>query len=243
MTAIRKIPANISEIKSFSDNVKWFRLLPQIKGIRFKAGQFLHLAIEPYDPSFSWPESRVFSIANSPLQTDYIDILVSRVGKYTTKMFQTLDIGDEVWIKLPYGVFNFNDSLKYPTVLIAGGTGISPFISFIQYAIDIELNTAIHLNYGVRNINLLIIEDLLKKAKQKLMKFTSRIHVEDLKNGESELILQSGQLPVKEIVQESLKLDNPIFYLSGPPAMIVAFDNELNNCGVPQGNIKYDHWE
>ena len=158
-------------------------------------------------------------------------------------MFQKLKVGDEIWIKMPYGIFNFDESLEHDTVLIAGGTGISPFISFLQYAIDKELNPAIHLNYGVRNTDLLIIEDLVKEAEQKLTKLNYRIHVEDFKNGQPKLNLHAGQLPVKEIIQESLKLNDPVFYLSGPPEMISAFDKELRNCGVDPQLIKYDNWE
>ena len=231
MAVVRKIPVSIVQIRSYSDYVKRFRLKPQKKGIKFKAGQFLHLALEPYDPSYNWPESRVFSMANSPTRIDYLDILVSKIGRFTNMMFRTLKVGDEIWIKLPYGIFNFDESLEHDTVLIAGGTGISPFISFLQYVIDKELNSAIHLNYGVRNTDLLIIEDLVREAQLKLTNFNYRIHVEDFKNGKSNLNLHPGQLPVKEIVQESLKLNYPVFYLSGPPAMILAFNKELRNYG------------
>jgi ferredoxin-NADP reductase len=148
MAAIRKIPVSVKEIISYSDNVKLFRLLPKRRGIQFKAGQFLHLAIEPYDPSFNWPESRVFSIANSPTRVETVDILVSKIGEFTEELFNNVKVDDELWIKLPYGIFNFDESMDHDTVLIAGGTGVSPYISFLQYAIDKNLNPAIHLNYG-----------------------------------------------------------------------------------------------
>ncbi|OQY05501.1 MAG: hypothetical protein B6I20_01080 [Bacteroidetes bacterium 4572_117] len=243
MAVVRKIPVEVVEIISFSENVRQYRLKPLKRGIRFKPGQFLHFAIDAYDPSSNWPESRVFSIANSPTRTEYIDILVSKIGEFTSKMFNTLQIGDEAWVKLPYGIFNFDESLEKDTVLIAGGTGVSPFISFLQHAIDKDLNPAIHLNYGVRNTDMLIIPDLVKEAKQKLPNFNYKIHVEDEINNNFGLKLESGQLPVSEIVEKSLALNDAVYYLSGPPAMIIAFDNELKAKGVAQNNIKYDNWE
>jgi len=243
MAVVRKIPVKVEEIISFSETVRQYKLKPLKKGIRFTPGQFLHLAIDEYDPSYNWPESRVFSLANSPTRKEYIDILVSKIGKFTSRMFDTLKVGDEAWIKLPYGIFNFDESLEKDTVLIAGGTGVSPFISFLQYAIDNELNPAIHLNYGVRNTDMLIIQDLVKEAKQKLSNFNYQIHVEDEINDDFELALNTGQLPVSEIVRKSLSLNDAVYYLSGPPAMIMAFDKELKAKGISQKNIKYDNWE
>jgi len=47
MAAIRKIPVSVKEIIAYSENVRLYRLEPKKRGIQFKAGQFLHLAIEP----------------------------------------------------------------------------------------------------------------------------------------------------------------------------------------------------
>ena len=53
---------------------------------RFKAGQFLHLTVDDYDPAGGfWPESRVFSIA-SPPGGDRVSIVYSVKGVYTRKM-------------------------------------------------------------------------------------------------------------------------------------------------------------
>ncbi len=243
MAVVRKIPVKVVEIIPFSDNVRQYKLEAQKSGIRFKPGQFLHLATDAYDPSTNWPESRVFSIANSPTRTQHIDILVSKIGVFTSEMFRSLKVGDEAWIKLPYGIFNFDESINHDTVLIAGGTGISPFISFLQYAIDHKLNPTIHLNYGVRKTDLLIIQDLVKEAEQKLSNFNYHIYVEEEISNDFGLNLKTGQLPVSKIVEQSLNLNQAVYYLSGPPAMITAFDEELKAKGVEQKFIKYDNWE
>ena len=243
MAAIRKIQASVEDIIEYSANVRKFVLKPAKLSFDFKAGQFLHLAIDSYDPSFNWPESRVFSIANSPTRKKYVEILVSRKGKFTGQMFEKLKKGDKVWLKLPYGIFNFDESIERDTVLIAGGTGISPFISFLQYAIDKELNPAIVLNYGVQNPDIIIINDLIAEANKKLSNFKYELYIENNGQKLENLNHNQGILDVKKIVSNSLKLNNPVFYLSGPPLMIENFEQELKNAGVKQNNIKYDIWE
>ena len=131
MATPRKIKATVSKIVRYNYGITFFQFVPEIS-CKFKPGQFLHLAIEPYDNSFNWPESRVFSITNSPSRNNLIEILVSPKGNFTNRMIRELKVGSEVWLKLPFGIFDFRNALYENIVLIAGGTGISPFISFLE---------------------------------------------------------------------------------------------------------------
>src|ERR1700719_3493528 len=80
-------------------------LLPEHLVPRFRAGQFLPLALDPYDPSGFWPESRVFSIASPPAQRDAVRITYAVHGRFTARMESDLVEGRQVWIKMPYGDF------------------------------------------------------------------------------------------------------------------------------------------
>ncbi|MCF6241132.1 MAG: FAD-dependent oxidoreductase [Bacteroidales bacterium] len=158
-------------------------------------------------------------------------------------MFNELKTGDKLWLKLPYGIFNFDDSMEKDSVLIAGGTGISPFMSFLQFAIDKKLNPVIHLNYGVNKPGLIIIEDLIKEAAQKLHNFKYHLFIENTGTGNTDLEFSTGILDIQKIINNSLKLNEPVYYLSGPPAMIESFEKSLINAGIKAKNIKYDIWE
>jgi NAD(P)H-flavin reductase len=60
-----KIQAEIVSVEPYGKDFFEVRMKPQGRVPRFKAGQFLHLTIDDYDPSGGfWPESRVFSIAS-----------------------------------------------------------------------------------------------------------------------------------------------------------------------------------
>ena len=84
-------------------------LEPELPLARFKVGQFLHLALDPFSPeSGYWPESRVFSIASSP-EAGFLRIVYSVKGRYTTRMSRELSEGKEVWLKYPFGEFIVRD--------------------------------------------------------------------------------------------------------------------------------------
>jgi NAD(P)H-flavin reductase len=239
MPAPRKIKVKVSEIKKFDGSVTFYRLIPEIK-IRFNPGQFLHLTLEKYDASYNWPESRVFSIANSSTRNEYIDILISPKGNYTSRIVNTLKIGDDVWIKLPFGDFNFKDAMDKNCILIAGGTGISPFISFMQYVIDTNFEYSLKLFYGVRNERLIIIDELLKECKEKIKNFSYELYLEETGTNTN---ATKGIVSIDKIIEETKNINNKIFYLSGPILMIKSFKEKLIESGVDINLIKYDNWE
>ena len=88
------------------------------------------MAIDNYDPSKFWPDSRVFSIASVPRNRDAIKITYAVKGKFTSRMENELKEGMTVWIKMPYGDFIIDGIGE--VVLLAGGTGITAFTAFIR---------------------------------------------------------------------------------------------------------------
>ena len=82
----------------------------------------MHLALDEYDPSSGWPESRCYSMQTSPVN-EFIKITFSVKGKFTTRMADELKQGKIIDLKLPYGDFFQQDHSKENVVFIAGGTG------------------------------------------------------------------------------------------------------------------------
>lgn len=241
MSTPRKVKAIVTDLNRFRDNITLFRFKPEFQ-VKFKPGHFLHIALDNYDPSFNWPESRVFSIANAPGK-EYIDILVSPKGRFTNRMINEISTGKQIWLKLPYGIFDFNDSVGKDVVLIAGGTGISPFISFLENTLeDGACYRSISLFYGVREPDLVIFERNIENYNNIINGFRCRLFCENINSSES-LKFEHGILPVKEIVTQTTHYSDPVFYLSGPKAMIGSFEKELNKNAVTSDRIFFDKWE
>ncbi|NJM15831.1 MAG: lipopolysaccharide biosynthesis protein RfbH [Bacteroidales bacterium] len=206
----------------------------------FKAGQFLHLAMEQYDPSMLWPASRVFSIASAPGNKSCIEIVVSAKGNFTTKMVEELKEQDTVWIKLPYGDFTF-DAPANKVVLIAGGTGISPFLSYLDHTLATGGNPNIYLYYGVRQPDLIIFNDKLNAYKNMLkeLQIFSEIPGETLVRDTK---ITHGKIDISAIYQTH-KHKNTTYYLSGPIQMTHAFKTYLLHNGINNTLVKIDNWD
>ena len=240
MTTPAKVRVLVEKIIEDAEGVKTFMMLPQKKCPIFKPGQFLHLAMDPYDPSFNWPESRVFSIANSPTRRDRLKIIFSVKGTFTRRMFDEVKEGDEVYIKLPYGSFTFPVD-DHPVILVAGGTGITRFLSYLEYAIDRQLGNEIHLHYGIRSAKLALGSLLLAECREKLPGFTCTYYTEDgswLDDVYENCL--TGIIDINNVTKDVS--DRTVYYLSGPPEMIITFKNNLLSQGIRQDFIVIDNW-
>lgn len=251
-----KIRAEVSELRRYGDGTYAVRMAPATRPPRFRAGQFLHLTIDDYDPAGGfWPESRVFSIASTWGDPE-LEIVYSVKGAYTRRMESFLAPGKEVWLKLPYGTFVIETSLppSRDAVLVAGGTGVSPFLPYIgglrtgqtgQTSQGDAQPRRVRLYYGVRYNDMLLARDLLQsRAREGLL--DAAVYVEQEAPDGSlapHLRPESGRLDIGRIHRESADLRDPHYFLSGPPAMIAAFKDGLSARGTDAGRIHIDEWE
>ena len=130
MPVAQKLACTVERITAHGDRVYTVALRPERQVPRFRAGQFLHLALDGYDPSGFWPESRVFSIASASTERESLRITYAVHGRYTARMERDLSEGRSVWIKMPYGDFVIENDRD--VVLFAGGTGITGFTAFLE---------------------------------------------------------------------------------------------------------------
>lgn len=193
---------------------------------KYHPGQFLHLAIDSdYDGSGQWPESRCFSMQSNPNETT-IKITYAVKGQFTKFMENQLRVGSEVWLKLPYGDLFTQQHNKENTVFIAGGTGITPFLSlFTNESFKEYIDPRIYLGFRSKPYN--IYRDELKCVKSS----DPKIYYEDV----------DGLLDIDKIFSESGI--NSDYFISGPPIMIKLFKQALFDKGVPLIRILTDDWE
>lgn len=230
-----KIRAVVTEVLHHTGSVASYRFKPQGRVPKFRAGQFLHISLDEYHPDAQWPESRVFSIASSPSERESeLAVTISVKGPFTERIFRTLKIGAECWLKLPYGDFFFAPD-RYLT-LIAGGVGITPYLSLLKQRLEEKSAQAVMLCYGVRSADHYLFSDLIDRCEVDLPNFRRTVWCE---NGS--VPGQKGILDIDAI--HAAAPDGSLFYLSGPPAMISAFKKRLLDLGVEIERIRVDDWE
>jgi ferredoxin-NADP reductase len=224
----KKYKAKIMSIQNPTSGVYTLEFA-SLKKFKFAPGEFLHLALDEYDTSGAWPESRCFSIQTSP-QEENIKITYSVKGDFTKRMENELVTGREIWLKLPFGDLFSQEHDKNNTVFVAGGTGITPFLSLFTDKSFAEYSNP-NLYLGFRNKDLHFYQKELSQAKQINPTLQTAVFYQDT----------DGLINIEKIY--SVHPDAGAFFISGPPAMIKGFKQNLLAKGVEENLIKTDDWE
>lgn len=241
MAASQKLCCEVRRIVDHGDHVYTIELASDKLFPIFKPGQFLHLALDSYDPSEYWPDSRVFSIASPPNKRDCLSITYSVRGRFTARMEKELTEEKKVWIKMPYGEFIVHATND--VVLIAGGTGITAFTAFIAGLSESSLNN-IFVAYGARTPDLLIYRNLIDHYANGVRRLKRWYFIEE---GSIDPFLVGqeirGKLSLKEIWEQIYDPFSSMYYLSGPPGMIKTLSCDLIDRDVNKDLIRIDAWE
>ncbi len=191
---------------------------PLAGGLNFLAGQFAFFTF----PNISKKEQHPFTISSHPYFKE-LRITVKKLGDYTSDLADQVSVGDPVWVEGPYGHFSSSYIKEKDQVWIAGGIGITPFLSLIN---DVYTNK-IRLIWCVSNKEEAVYQEELQKAKENDPDFDFQIWSSTDK----------GRLSL-----ESLQLDNyhnKGFLLCGPEGLKKSIYKDLKNQGVTSDNI-YD---
>jgi len=120
----------IVELTELTELEKLFRIvLPEDETLDHDPGQFVQVSL------FGVGEAPI-SICSSPTRGDSLELCVRNAGRFTEALHH-LKVGDEVGIRGPFGVgFPVVPLEGNDVLLIAGGLGIAPLRSLINYIID-----------------------------------------------------------------------------------------------------------
>ncbi|MCX6055151.1 MAG: FAD-dependent oxidoreductase [Chloroflexi bacterium] len=234
----QKLRCSVVQIRDHGDHVYSLELKPERQAPNFLPGQFMHLAIDPYEPGDFWPESRVFSIASSPAQRDRLAITYSVAGSFTKKMEQRVHVGSVVWVKLPYGDFMIRNKGK--VVLIAGGTGITAYTAFLE-GLSSDHEQSVTLFYGARSPGLLTFKPMVERKMNEVKAFSAWYFIEE-GEADEKCHLLSGRISVESLITKVVHPFETDFYLSGPPAMLAKLTLDLKSYSINPDHIILDAW-
>ncbi len=207
----------------------------------FEPGQYLEWTL-PHTGSDVRGSRRYFTIASSPTE-DHVRLGVKFSSPSSTfkKHLLNMQKGEKLFASQLGGDFVPPKDPQEKLVFIAGGIGITPFRSMIQYFMDKHEKRDVVLFYSNRSHEDIAYQNVLKQAQEKIgMKYICMITNTDQMpenwTGECGFITESL---IQKYVPDFLERK---FYLSGPTSMVDAYKTLLMHMSIPRKNIVTDYF-
>ena len=231
----KKLHLRVAEIREETPSTKVFRLVSADSYLPpFQAGQYLNLAVEVGQVRTSRP----YSISSPPNQVGYYEIAVRRAedGFVSNFLLDELQVGDQMESTSPAGNFYYNPLVHgKDLVFLAGGSGITPFMSMIRETTDRGLERRIHLIYGSQRPEDVIYGEELQDRAERHGNFKMDNVISDPVAGYRGL---TGFITAELIKKRVGDVFAKTFYLCGPEIMYSFCLQELETLGVPRKKIR-----
>ncbi len=235
----------IAEVKEMAPDCKSYTLVPDTdKGTKalayFGAGKYLTV----FETINGIPVTRAYSISSSPkdsLEGKYVlTIKLVEGGLVSRYIFDTWTVGTSVEVSAPSGNFEYQplrDAKK--VICLAGGSGITPFLSMANAIADGDEDFEMTLLYGSRNFDCILFREELEELEKKCNKIKV-VHVLSEKIKRSIKGVEKGFITA-ELIEKYAPKDEPYsVFLCGPQQMYEFVDKELEKIGLPKKYIRHE---
>lgn len=187
--------------------------------INFKPGQYLEWTLA--HKSDTRGARRFFTIASSPEENQIKSVI--RFSPNPSSFKRTLEeakVGQQIMVSVVAGEFTLPDDKDQKLALLAGGIGVTPFISMVKHLINTGEKRDIVLIYSNKTGAEIVEKDFWKKAQ----KLGVRVVF---------VLTEKGTRIDEGLIKKEIPdFKKRIFYISGPLSMISAFKKALKKMGV-----------
>lgn len=209
-------------------------------GFTFKPGQAIDLILDV--PQLGEDSRRhAFSIVSAPHEADLIVVTRMRDSAYK-RALATLQPGAAVAIDGPFGSMTLHNDVSRPACFIAGGIGITPFMSMLRHACEMKSARRLMLIYSNRRP-----EDAAFLAELEIIARSNdhfRLVATMTEMGKSASEWSGATQPVDASFLTGVlgDLSTAIHYVAGPPAMVAAVRDALTAAGVAEDDVRSEEF-
>ena len=210
-------------------------------GFAHAAGQNALVTLLNPPQTDSQGNSRTFTLASAPHEPELM--VATRIRDSAFKrVLKSAAIGTPVRIEGPDGVMVLHEDAARPAVFLAGGVGVTPFVSMARHAAKEKLPHRILLFYSNRRPEDAAFLDELERLEQAnrnyrlIATMTEAAKSSQPWNGETAMI-------GRELLERSLRdVKAPVYYFAGPPGMTMAMQSMLGGMGISENDMRSEEF-
>jgi ferredoxin-NADP reductase len=229
----------VSDVKELSHDTKLFRFVsekPNKPLAPFRAGQYIGLTVEINGVRTSRP----YSLVSSPNQLAYYELGIRKKmgGFVSPHLVDNVKIGDLFESTEPMGNLYYNPIFHGKNlVFIAGGCGITPFISFLRDITEKMVPLNIWLIYGALTEKDILFRNELEDMRSRRGNLKIRYI---LSEPEPDWTGACGFITKDMISSDIGYLNDKYYYIVGNRAMYGFIQQELNALGIPRHKTYFE---
>jgi ferredoxin-NADP reductase len=210
-------------------------------GFSFKAGQAADLTLLSPPETDSEGNIRTFSIASPPFE-DQLTFATRLRDTAFKRSLKVVPIGTEIHIASPSGSFTLHKNRNKPAVFLAGGIGITPFLSVVRQADHERLPHQLHLFYSNRRPEDAPFLDTLQGLEKTNPNFRLVSTMTEMTRSSCEWKGETGFINGEMLTRHLRTLEGPIYYVAGPPPMVAAMREMLVGAGVDEDDVRTEEF-
>ncbi len=222
------VAAEMTEIRRLSPSSIGFSV-KLAEPLAYLPGQYVNVSVP------GTAQTRSYSFSSMP-RDGVVEFLVRNIpnGLMSSYLADLAKPGDRLTLTGPIGSFYLRDVAR-PILMLAGGTGLAPFLAMLEVLRDTGATQPIHMIYGVTNDADLVEVDRLMAFAAAIPGFTFVTVVADAASSSERKGYVTHHMP-----DAVLHGGNVDVYLCGPPPMVDAVRGHLADKGVKPASFHFE---
>lgn len=229
-TTVGKVEGTLAMVEQLSeDSIELVVELDEGSELTFLPGQYVHIGV----PGSEAHRSYSFSSLPGEQRATFLIRNIPE-GVMSGYLSERAAEGDRLNLTGPLGSFYLREVTR-PVLMLAGGTGLAPFLSMLAQLEEKGCDSPVHLIYGVTKDDHLVKTDALEAIAKRLPNFSYITVVVD----------ETSEHPRKGYVTHHMDADvmhdgDVDIYLCGPPPMVDAVLQYFDAEGIVPQSFYYE---
>lgn len=157
-------------------------------------------------------------------------------------VLRSLPPGTEVKMEGPFGDLKLHNDKARAAVVLAGGIGVTPFRSILLHAAKQKLPHRLFFFYANRRPEDAAFLDELQELEKQSPNYRLIACMSEMDTSHRAWQGEKGEIDARMLAKYLTGVVSPIYYITGPPAMVKAMHAMLNATGVDDDNIRIEEF-
>src|SRR5882762_2071687 len=210
-------------------------------GFKFTAGQSMNVSLIDPPETDAKGNARTFSIVSAPHENELV--IATRMRDTAFKrVLKSMQSGRRMQLRGPAGKFTLDGADTRPAVFLAGGIGITPFMSMSRQAAHERLARELWLFYSNRRPEDAPFLDEFVALPRANPRYSFVGTMTEMEKSSRPWSGETGFLD-RALLERYLKdLAASVYYVAGPPGLVEAMRKMLADAGVEDEAIRTDEF-